>query len=126
MDDDPTLPRRRDEPAGGPATPSDGGAPSDRDGGDPERPRFLPPTPTGATLTRALQVAAAGALLLLAGVAWLALGVCDADGACAPGPARTGAEATATVGFLVLLGAGAYACTAAAHLLAVRRRDRRR
>jgi hypothetical protein len=100
---------------------------TDDRGGDapaPGRPRGLPPTPTPATLTRALQVCAGGAVLLFAGVAWLALGVCDA-GRCPVGPGRTAAEATATVGFLVLLGAGAYAVTAGAHLLAVRRRDRR-
>lgn len=92
---------------------------------DHERDPFLPPTPTVSTVGRAAWATGVGAGLLLLGVLALRFVVCG-DGTCPTGPARTAAEATATLGFLVVLVGAAYGLTAQAHLTFSARARRRR
>ena len=86
------------------------------DGGD-ERPRgpFGLPAPTGGTVRRSAVASGVGAVMVLVGVVLLRVVVC-ADGTCPPGPLRTLAEGTATVGFLVVLVAASYGATASLHV----------
>ena len=97
----------------------------DAQDGPPERDPFLPPTPTVSTVGRAAWATGIGAGLLLLGVLALRFVVCG-DGTCPTGPARTAAEATATLGFLLVLLGASYGLTAQAHLtFSARARQRR-